>query len=397
MQNVMIQEIPLNRLVPSTANVRRTHREGGVEELAASIAAHGLLQSLNVRAELDGEGRETGKFRVSGGGRRLAALKLLAKRKQLAKDTPVPCIVSEADEEEASLAENVVRENLHPADQFEAFRRLADERGFGAEEIAARFGCTPQVVRQRLRLGAVSPKLLQLYREEGLTLDQVMAFTITEDHARQEQVYDSLSWNREPHLIRRLLTERHVRAGDRRAVFVGAEAYTEAGGTIVRDLFTEDGGGWFEDAALLDRLVLEKLASIAAEVKANERWKWVEAHIDFPQAHGLRRVYPRQVVRPAEEQSRLDQMNEDYEKLSIQYEGMSEDEMPDDIASKAGRACPADRRAIGSGLCLRSGRGRAGRRVRHARLRRQRTRRARLHPIGGRGAAGTGGGRRDRG
>jgi len=73
----------------------------------------------------------------------------------------------------------VVRENLHPADHFEAFRRLSDEHGFGAEEIAARFGVTPQVLRQRLRLGAVSPKLMQVYREGGLTLDQLMAFAVT--------------------------------------------------------------------------------------------------------------------------------------------------------------------------------------------------------------------------
>ena len=81
-----------------------------------------------------------------------------------------------------------------------------------------------------------------------------MAFAVTEDHARQEQVHDALSWNKEPGLIRRMLTETQVPARDRRAVLVGVEAYTEAGGVIVRDLFTEDGGGWFADPALLDRL-----------------------------------------------------------------------------------------------------------------------------------------------
>ena len=110
-------------------------------------------------------------------------------------------MVSEGDEEEASLAENVVREQLHPADQFEAFKRLVEERGFGADEIAARFGVTPQVVRQRMRLGSVSPKLMQVYRDGGLTLEQMMAFAITDDHPRQEQVYDALSWNKEPGLI----------------------------------------------------------------------------------------------------------------------------------------------------------------------------------------------------
>ena len=102
---------------------------------------------------------------------------------------------------------------------------------------------TPHVVRQRLRLAAVSPKLMQVYRDGGLTLEQLMAFAITEDHARQEAVYERLSYDRDASTIRRLLTETHVAATDRRAVFVGVEAYTEAGGTILRDLFTEDRGG----------------------------------------------------------------------------------------------------------------------------------------------------------
>jgi len=175
------------------------------------------------------------------------------KRKEIKKTEPIRCIVDTTnDPHEISLDENVTRENMHPADQFEAFKKLADERGFGAEEIAARFGVTPHVVRQRLRLGAVSPKLMQGYRDGGLTLEQLMAFAITEDHAQQEAVFERLSHNRDATTIRRLLTETHVAATDHRAVFVGVEAYTEAGGTILRDLFTEDRGGYFEDVALLD-------------------------------------------------------------------------------------------------------------------------------------------------
>src|SRR5450755_2606492 len=185
-----------------------------------------------------------------GEGRRLAQL-FRVKRKEIKKTEPIRCIVDTAnDPHEISLDENVTRENMHPADQFEAFKKLADERGFGAEDIAARFGVTPHVVRQRLRLGSVSPKLMQVYRDGGLTLEQLMAFAITGDHARQEAVYERLSHNRDASSIRRLLTETHVAATDRRAVFVGAEAYTEAGGTILRDLFTEDRGGYFEDVAL---------------------------------------------------------------------------------------------------------------------------------------------------
>ncbi|NIJ20006.1 hypothetical protein FHS95_001675 [Sphingomonas naasensis] len=98
---------------------------------------------------------------------------------------------------------------------------------------------------------------MQVYREDGLTLDQLIAFAITEDHARQEQVFEGLHHNREPWIIRRDMTAANVPADDRRAVFVGADAYVEAGGTIIRDLFSEDRGGFFEDAGLLDMLAAE--------------------------------------------------------------------------------------------------------------------------------------------
>jgi hypothetical protein len=126
------------------------------------------------------------------------------KRKEIKKTEPIRCIVDTAnDPHEISLDENVTRENMHPADQFEAFKKLADERGFGAEEIAARFGVTPHVVRQRLRLSAVSPKLMEIYRNGDLALDQLMAFAITEDHSRQEAAFERLSYNRDASTIRR--------------------------------------------------------------------------------------------------------------------------------------------------------------------------------------------------
>ncbi|MGE4338050.1 MAG: ParB/RepB/Spo0J family partition protein [Pigmentiphaga sp.] len=333
MTETFIREVPLSKLVPSEKNVRRTRRDAGLDELAASIAAHGLLQSLSVRPVLNQDGTETGKYAVSGGGRRLAALKLLAKKKRIARDAPIPVIVNDGNEEEISLAENVVREQLHPADQFEAFKRLADDHGLGAEEIAARFGVTPQVVRQRLRLGAVSPRLMQVYRDGGLTLDQVIAFAVSEDHARQEEVYDNLSWNKEPYIIRRMMTETHVRASDRRAVFVGAEAYQKAGGIILRDLFTEDEGGYFEDAALLDRLVLEKLEGIATGVQT-EGWKWAQAFLDYPHANGLRRVYPQPVDLSPEDQGKLDAVQAEYDALSLEYESV--EELPEGVGARMG-------------------------------------------------------------
>ena len=323
--------IPLNKLKKHPKNARKTpHSEASIEAKAASIAAKGILQNLVVEPETNGEGEPTGFYLVSiGEGRRLAQM-LRVKRKQIKKTEPIRCVIDTAnDAAEISLDENVTREDLHPADQFERFRELSEDRGWGAEEIAARFGVTAHVVKQRMRLGAVSPKLLQVYRDGDLTLDQLMAFAITDDHARQEHVYENLSYNRDPSIIRRDLTKMNVAATDRCAVFVGAQTYTDAGGNIIRDLFTEDRGGFFEDPALLDRLVIDKLESIAAEVQATEGWKWVLVHIDFPHAHGMRRAYPHPVELSEEDTASYDAAQEELERLSAEWEDADIDLPPE--------------------------------------------------------------------
>lgn len=323
--------IALNKLKKSPRNARTTpHTEAAIEALAASIHAKGMLQNLVVEPERNARGEETGSYYVTAGeGRRLAQL-LRAQRRQIKKTEPIRCVVDATNDPlEVSLDENVTRAAMHPADQFEAFKRVSDEQGWGAEEIGARFGVTAQVVRQRMRLGAVSPRLMQLYRDGELTLEQLMAFAVSEDHARQEHVNDVLreSWNRQPHHIRRVMMETHVAPDDPRAIFVG-EAYAEAGGGVVRDLFTEDGGGYLEDTALLDQLVMEKLNAVASDVRA-EGWKWVEAHLNFPYDHGLRRTYPQRVELPARDRKRLDALQTESAELEERYdedEELSEEE-----------------------------------------------------------------------
>ena len=314
--------IPLNKLKKHPNNARKTpHSEASIEAKAASIAAKGILQNLVVEPETNGEGEPTGFYLVSiGEGRRQAQL-LRVKRKQIKKTEPIRCVIDTAnDAAEISLDENVTREDLHPADQFERFRELSEDRGWGAEEIAARFGVTAHVVKQRMRLGAVSPKLLQVYRDGDLTLDQLMAFAITDDHARQEHIFENLSYNRDPSIIRRDLTKMNVPATDRCAVFVGAQAYTEAGGNIIRDLFTEDRGGFFEDPALLDRLAVAKLEGIAAEVQQAEGWRWTAAYLDFPHAHGMRRAFRHPVELSEEDATAHDAAHDELEGLNAEWE-----------------------------------------------------------------------------
>lgn len=324
--------IPLDKLKKSPRNARKTpHTEAEIEAYAASIAAKGILQNLVVEPELAANGEPTGfYFATIGEGRRLAQL-LRVKRKEIKKAEAIRCVIDTANDPfEISLDENVTRTAMHPADQFEAFRELAENRGWGAEEIAARFGVTAHVVKQRMRLGAISPKLMQVYRDGGLTLDQLMAFAITEDHARQEQVHEGLGYNKEPWLIRRELTKANVPASDRRAIFIGPEAYTEAGGTIIRDLFTEDRGGFYEDAALLDQLVIEKLEAIAEGIRQADCWKWADVHIDYPHGNGMRRTYPQPVELSEEDEAAYAAAKDEYDRLTAEWEG-TDDDLPPDV------------------------------------------------------------------
>ncbi|MET3758411.1 ParB family chromosome partitioning protein [Rhizobium binae] len=308
----------------SEQNVRRVKAGVSIEDLAEDIARRGLLTSLNVRAQVDDDGYETGFYRIPAGGRRYRALELLVSRKRLAKTAGIPCIVSsgETPEAEDSLAENVRRVDLHPLDQYRAFQTLR-EQGIGEEEIAARFFVSAAMVRQRLRLASVSPRLLELYANEDIKLEQLMAFSITNDHARQEQVWDTISRQqvREPYYIRRLLTETTVRASDRRSVYVGIDPYETAGGFVMRDLFEQDNGGWLQDPALLEQLALEKLTADAEALKAAEGWKWVEAAFDFPYGHiaGLRRFYGHQAEMTEEEIARYGVLKAEYDELDATH------------------------------------------------------------------------------
>lgn len=300
--------VALSHLDESKRNVRRTGRSQGIEELAALIDAQGLLQPLGVTATLDADGQPTGRYGVEFGGRRLAALNLLRQRKRLTKAATVACqLVDTARAVEASLTENVGRVAMHPADEFEAFAALHDGgAGLPVEQIALRFGVSAAIVRQRLRLASVSPALLAAFRAGSLTLEQVMAFAVSTDHDAQKRVFASLpEWQRRPHAIRQALTEGEVEASDRRVRFVGIEAYAAAGGTVRRDLFSDDDGGWIEDPLLLDRLVVERLAEHAATVQA-EGWAWVEGITSLPaDYHHMRRVRPAQVALSEADEARL--------------------------------------------------------------------------------------------
>lgn len=330
------RDIPFNRLVLSQSNVRRIKAGVSIEELAEDIARRTLLQSITVRPVLDADGAETGMFEIPAGGRRYRALERLVKQKRLARTAPVPCVVRiDGIAEEDSLAENVQRAPLHPLDQFRAFVALR-EKGQSEEEIAAAFFVGVQVVRQRLRLASVSPALLEVYAEDGMTLDQLMAFSVGPDHERQDQIWEAVqrSHNKEPYQIRRLLTEGAVRASDKRAQFAGPE-YEAAGGAVMRDLFQQDDGGWLQDPGLLDQLVAHKIEREAQAIRA-EGWKWVEVAADFPYGHtfGLRRITGEQADLTDDEEAARAALKAEYEVLEETYAAL--EDLPEDVDQRLG-------------------------------------------------------------
>ncbi|ETD54444.1 ParB/RepB/Spo0J family partition protein [Pseudomonas aeruginosa] len=344
--------VPLSRLVsrPTGRNVRKTPRMS-IPELAASIQRVGLLQNLIVIAAADGE-----HYEVVAGGRRLAALKLLAKKHRLPKDWEVPCLlVADGTARTASLTENVQREAMHPADQFEAFAALVAE-GRPIEDIAADFSVTPLVVQRRLKLANVSPRLMADYRADAVTLDQLMALSITDDHAAQEAAfYDALTWQRGPSALRDRLTEREIDAYRHPLVrFVGLDTYEAAGGGIRRDLFAEGNAGvYLTDAALLERLAQDKLAGIAAEVKT-EGWAWVDAtpSVTHADLHAFQRA-PRERRAPNKrEAARIEKLQTKLHELAAAVDDAldADDEDKADALQEEGEALGEQLQAIEDGL-----------------------------------------------
>jgi ParB family chromosome partitioning protein len=284
--------ISLSNLVPSPFNVRR-HSAGQVEELAALIGSQGLLHPLIVTEHAAGRGKSRKiRFAVAAGERRRRALVLLQQRGQLPKTHEVLCeLVPPERALEVSVAENSGREALHPADEFDAFKALIDE-GKGIEDVAARFGVSVLTVQRRLKLSALAPKLLALYRQDGINLDQLMALTLSDDHEAQERAwFEGQPWDRTPVALRRKLTTGEIEAAGNALVrFVGVEAYEAAGGVVRRDLFDDEQSRFLSDPALLQSLATEKLNALAAQVRT-QGWAWVEARIEVD-SHALRQFAP---------------------------------------------------------------------------------------------------------
>jgi ParB family chromosome partitioning protein len=314
--------IPLNKLAISERNIRRTDRKADLDALAASIKSLGLLQNLSVtRAEGD-------RFTVVAGGRRLAALKALAKQGAIARDFPVPChILDDKAATESSLAENVQRVATDAMDEVDAFAALKDQ-GFDASAIAQRFGCTIRHVDQRLALAALSPKLKAAYRKGDLSLDAARAFCIEPDPVRQEAVFKMLG-KQVTHAgnVRAHLTHGRMRGTDRLARFVGLDGYEAAGGSLTRDLFL-DSEIYVDDPALMSRLANEKIEHFREDL-LGKGWGWVNVNLGHGRFEGAsgQRVQPTRRQPTDDEAATLAKLEAEVEELETDLDD-ADDEDP---------------------------------------------------------------------
>ncbi|NKF95701.1 chromosome partitioning protein ParB [Ralstonia solanacearum] len=331
--------VPLSRLVESEANVRKgALDESQVRSLAATIAAHGLLYPLLVtEVAPKGRSKKTG-YAVAAGRRRFAALRLLSDEGKIDADYEVPVrIVADANAVELSAVENM-HEPMHPVDEYEAFRRMVDE-GAGVETVAARFGVSVAVVQRRLKLANVAPALIALYREGDMSLEQLMALTVSDDHAAQEQVWHGArGYHRAPEALRQaLLGETSIGSDSLVATYVGREAYLAAGGREQVDLFTDHGSHWI-DGALAHQLAEARLAQQAETIRAEEGWAWAVAlvHPDYTTINAYGRA-PITLREPTEaERAAMDALKARQQAIEAQLEALelSEDEGADDACQR---------------------------------------------------------------
>ncbi len=332
----LIREIPLSRLALAPENVRKTPPDAQADaSLKASIAALGLLENLVVRPdEPDEDGAEH--YAVVAGGRRLKAMQELVEDGVFDADHPVPCQVrsGDADPSELSLAENVIRIAMHPADQVVAFKELADA-GQSVSAIAARFGASERIVEQRLRLGNAAPELLDAYRADEIDLEVLKAFAVTADRERQMAVWGQVSgqaYRPSAWQVKRLLTEERVPGASVIARFVGVEAYETAGGQVMRDLFADEHehGVWFEDPVLLEKLATDKLQAAADELAT--RWKWAVPMVEVAWDHTARygRIEPQPGTPTDEERAEMEKLATRHDELA----NLDEDDWTDELVAE---------------------------------------------------------------
>ena len=346
-----VQLLPYASLSATPLNVRRVlHTEKEVEELADSIEAVGILQNLI------GVAQDDGTIGIVGGEGRRRATGILVQRGVIDPQTPyVPVKVIPVEMAVvASMTENGQRKNMHPAEQIVGFRTLAQE-GKTASQIAALLGYGHRHVQRCLKLANLAPSLLDALGRDELTLEQCGVLTLADTHERQEQVWKEAvrTWgNPAVQTLRRMVVDDKLAISHPMFVFVGEKAYTDAGGELTRDLFS-DADSTFADASLVKSLLDAKLSILAMQIKQEQGWGWAESRLTELREHGeddaqYRFAMPRAVLTD-EEKLRICELEERSEASETHDDEYALQQEIDDIfhAAKYREATPEFRAAHG--------------------------------------------------
>ncbi len=315
--------VPLASLIKSPLNVRTVpYSAESVSELADSIKGVGLLQNLVVHA-LPGD-----RYGVAAGGRRLAALNMLAERNILTADWPVRVkVIPQELATAASMTENGHRRDMHPAEQIAGFRAMAQE-GKTPAQIGDLLGYSPRHVQRMLKLADLAPVILDALAEDRITTEHCQALALENDTARQVQVFEAAcqsGWGGKPdvRVIRNLITESEVAvAGNSKFRFVGADAFSPD--ELRTDLFSDDGDGYVDRVAL-DAALLEKLQAVAEYLREAEGWEWCAGRMEpvgeCREDAGTYRCLPEpEAVLTEAEEERLNELMTRYDALENQCE-----------------------------------------------------------------------------
>ena len=300
-----IEYFALESLYLSPLNPRQSHSDDEILELAGSLIACGMLQNLSGLRDTDG------RVGIVAGGRRYLALQLAVQSRPDLAMVPVKLAHDAATAEEWALVENAARRNPHPADEIRGYGRM-EAAGASLAAIASVFAITEAHVRRRLKLATLPAAVLDALRAGQITLGHAAIFTTCNDEAFMLDVLDGVKGRDvTEHDLRRQLQGSAIRHTDRRAQFVGIEAYEAEGGRITRDLFSAD--VLFHDAGMLTDIFARKLAEVAQGL-TGEGWKWaeprLETYVDSTEKNKLTRVRPQQPELSEEEAGEYDALCE---------------------------------------------------------------------------------------
>lgn len=322
----MFKEIPLNKLHLSESNVRKDVDDLDVEPLAQDIHVHGLIQNLVVEPR----SRPKGHYDVFAGGRRLRALNHNLEQGLIAKDFLVGCDVRKKrgnNAAELSLSENYQRLKMTPADEIAAFHRLVEKEGMSSQEIADRFGIDKRAVDGRLRLAGLHDDIMQALRARTITLDHAKAYAATVSQERQKQVFDIVGEG-SPSQVLRLINQDSMSSNDPVALFVGQEAYSEAGGRIELQLFNDDGDTWI-DPEIVQKLAMDKIEVEAKTQQSAHGLAWVRpilaTHVSWSDKSMLHDVRVPLVPLNAEQEAELEQLEADADASWEKYDQTEEE------------------------------------------------------------------------